>query len=689
MDSLTLIATGAGTLAGAGAALLIQGLLQRRARRASDTAIERRKVTIGAGQRVSILEHVLDLAGVGTYTWDLKSDQLTWSSCSYKIFGKSPDSPVSFATFRTLIHPEDLQGVEDALADASESGTDYQMRYRVLLDMERVLYIQSSGRFVYGEDGHPTGLNGVVIDVTELTETQAAKQQREMELTVVAENLPDVISRFDCDRRFLFISGKIEALTGRPASFYIGKRSDESGFDYALSMRWNAVLDFVIRSKQEREFDFDFTDHLGVERFFVARAAPVLDASGRLLNVLIISSDHTERERAAVRTRATSEALRLADRRKNEYLATLAHELRGPLAPISSAVQLMKVSSQRTTLDRAREVIERQVASLASLIDDLMDVGRISAGKIEIRQEPVNLSKIIERASENVAPHFELKRQRLTVNNTDHSIWIMGDELRLIQVFVNLLTNASKYSPPETDITVEQHKIENMAAIKVRDQGIGLTRSQMQDVFDIFVQVHSVGVQSQGGLGIGLSLVKQLVELHGGEVSVASEGVDHGSCFTVSLPLTELRDEVPAENVDFKPASAPLRVLVVDDNIDGATTLASLLEAMGHLAVLAFNGRDAVEIAERETLDMAFVDLGLPDISGVQVALRIRGTQRGRRLPLFALTGLGRDEDFFLTQSAQFNEHLVKPLSMNELIRVTDSVACDKHGIERDCGQAR
>ncbi|WP_313177656.1 ATP-binding protein [Massilia sp.] len=679
MDGVAIAAAGIGILAGAGLTVLAAGLTGRLQRVPApllrDPASERRKDALGAGQRVSVLEHVLDLAGIGTYTWDLESDQLSWSSCSYRMFGQQPGSPVTYAMFRSLIHSEDLAAVEDALAASSRDRTDYQMRYRLVVGSDQVRYIQSSGRFVYGKEGNPTGLNGVVIDVTELTQMQLSKQHQEMELMVVAENLPDIISRFDGDGRFLFISKKIEELTGQPSSFYIGRRVDQSGFDYPFATRWNAVLDGVMRSKCEREFDFDFTDRHGADRFFIARAVPVLDASGRLLNILVISSDHTERERAAAQTRAISEALRVADRRKNEYLATLAHELRGPLAPISSAVQLIKLSSHRPAREKAREVIERQVASLSALINDLMEVGRISAGKIEIENKPLPLQRIMERASESVTPHLSLKRQQLDLRMPDDDMWIMGDELRLVQVFTNVLTNASKYSPPETTVKVEQLSVNGKAVVNICDQGIGLTESQMQDVFDIFVQVHSVGVQSQGGLGIGLSLVKQLVELHGGDVSVSSDGLDQGSCFTVTLPLTQARESSSQQGAPLSSAPTPLDILVVDDNVDGATTLATLLDAMGHRAVTAFTGHDAVRIAQSQQLDMAFIDLGLPDISGVQVALTIRATSTGRKLPLFALTGLGRDEDFFLTRSAQFNEHLVKPLSMDELLRITESVA--------------
>lgn len=674
---LSVLATG---IAG-GAGVVIAGLAIGN-RRNDRTApwhggmVDRRSasaVSIGA------VERVIDSANLGMYFWNMKTDMLYWSKHHYEIFGWPVGSTVTFAKFRDCIHPEDLPAVDDTIATAMRDKSDYHMRYRVRWPDGSVRHIRGSGRFDYDGHGQPTGMNGAVLDVTAAVDTETAMRQRQAELDAIVENLPDIVSRFDRAGRFLSVSSKIEALTGQPAAFYVGKTHDELGLDPIFAMRWQVVIEGVVRTKSPREFDYNYTDLEGRERFFIARAVPSLDEQGNVLSVLIIASDHTERERAARLTRATGEVLKKADARKNEYLATLAHELRGPLAPISSAAQLIKMSPQRAVRERAREVIERQVANLSQLVNDLMEVGRISAGKMEIDRKRITIRRVIDQAVESTRPLLEAKRQPLSLHVPQEQIWLDGDLLRLTQVFVNLVTNASKYSPPDAAISIRVRIDGANAVVEVRDQGMGLSDTAMLEIFDLFVQVHATGVQAQGGLGIGLSLVRQLVDIHGGTVGVTSDGPGKGSCFTVSLPRVEQPVEIASEAPPDASAQLPLCVLVVDDNMDSATTLAFLLEALGHRAITAFNGLDAVKAAEEHDIDMAFIDLGLPDISGIQVGLRIRGTQKGRKLPLIALTGLGRDEDRYVTQAAQFDEHIVKPLQMHDLNRIMTAGAERRH----------
>ena len=578
--------------------------------------------------------------------------------------------------FRQRVHPEDIAQIDEAVAIALCSGSDYAIRFRLRLDDASIRYVRGSGRVEVGPDGRPSGVNGAVIDVTEAMRAQNAMRQRERDLAAVAVHLPDIISRFDRDSRCMFMSARVEALTGRPAAYYIGKKFSEFGMPSELEARWGAVLDNVLRTGEAREFDFTRVDQNGDERFFIARALASFDPEGRVESVLTVSTDHTERERSARELREATTELQRADLRKNEYLATLAHELRGPLAPISSAAQLIRFSNDSDVHNKAREIIERQVIHMAKLVDDLMEVGRISSGKLEIERKLVLVQEVIDQAVENTRPVFEQRKQILTWVAPPSLIWVDADPLRLTQVFSNLLTNASKYSPAGSPVCVDVHPEGNTVFVRVQDEGVGLTVASIEHIFDLFVQVHATGVHSQGGLGIGLSLVKQLVELHGGSVTASSEGLGKGSCFTVKLPRFEhLAQEATAEQNRQASITRPLTVLVVDDNVDGASTLALLLEAMGHTAVLAFNGLDAVAVAAERHLDMAFLDLGLPDISGVQVALRIRNTSYGRHLPLIALTGLGRDEDRSLTHAAQFNEHITKPLRIEDLTRVTQLVA--------------
>lgn len=632
-----------------------------------------------AASRLDAFEHVTDSAGIGLFFWNMDTGTLTWSKHHYAIFGWDPDLPATHAMFRSRIHPNDLDMVDDAVAIALASRADYLLRFRLCMPDGTLRYVRGSGRASYGDDGRPSAINGAIIDITETTEAMNATRQRELDLEIVAANLPDIINRYDRQRRCLFASPRIAALTGHAPDFFIGKTHEQVGLDPVLAALWGAVLDDVIRNGCVREFDSSHLGVDGIERFYITRALPSFGTDGRVETVLTISSDHTERERAARQLRLEGALLEKADVRKNEYLATLAHELRGPLAPIASAVHLLGLSDQPAMRDKARGVIERQVKQLAGLVDDLMEVGRISSGKLAIERAPVLLRSVIEQAAEATRPLLDTRGQPLIVTLPEDDAWIDGDALRLTQAFSNLLTNASKYSPPDAPVQVVARVVDGQVEVDVIDQGIGLTQDAMRDIFDLFVQVNPTGVLAQGGLGIGLSLVRQLVELHGGRVTVASAGLDQGSTFTVCLPLGQAPAAAPV-TAPVAAAAQPssLHVLVVDDNTDGARTLAALLEALGHRAATAFNGHDAVRMAAHLDFDLAFLDLGLPDISGIQVALTIRGTPRGKRLPLIALTGLGRAEDRYMTEAAQFTEHLVKPLAMADLLRIIASAASNR-----------
>ncbi len=663
-----------GFAAGFGTASLYSKIVRYRKRVAClpGDARERRA---DLASRLGAFKHVIESANIGIFFWDIHRDSLRWSHHHYAIFDWPTGMPVTHAMFRQRVHPDDLAQVDATIKTALQTGADYTIRFRLRLEDGSIRYLRGSGRVDTGADGQPVSVNGAVVDVTETAIAQNATRQRERDLAAIAMHLPDIISRFDRDGRCLFMSSRITALTGQPADFYIGKIYTEFQMPAPLTARWGEVLDDVMYAGVVREFDFTRVDPQGSERFFITRAVPSFDPEGRVDSVLTVSSDHTERERDARQMREDGAALRRADRRRNEYLATLAHELRGPLAPISSAAHLIRFSTDRQVRETAREIIERQVKQLAGLVNDLMEAGRISAGKLEIECKPVTIQTVIEHALESTRPLLEKKHQPIAYLPAPAPLWVSGDVLRLIQIFSNVLTNASKYSPPGALVSIDTDADDEKVCVRVRDQGIGLSPSMVDDIFEMFVQVHATGVHAQGGLGIGLSLVKQLVELHGGSVTVSSEGLGKGSCFEIMLPrAAHVVPQSPPDSVAPQRLFKRLTILVLDDDVDGARALALLLETLGHTPVLAFNGLDAVARVAAQHIDMAFLDLGLPDISGVQVALRIRETPGGRNLPLFALTGLGRDEDRNLTSMAGFAEHITKPLQLDDLVRITQTV---------------
>lgn len=380
--------------------------------------------------------------------------------------------------------------------------------------------------------------------------------------------------------------------------------------------------------------------------------------------------DHLiERER-------TAEALREADRRKDEFLAILAHELRNPLAPIRNSLHILRLSTRSDpSADRVSEMMERQVEHLVRLVDDLMEVSRISRGKIELRTEPVELAAVVRGAVETSRPLIEGARHQLALSIPTEPLTVEGDSLRLTQVVSNLLNNAAKYTDAGGQIWLSVRREKDRVAISVRDTGRGIPLELQSQVFDLFTQVDRSAARTQGGLGIGLTLVKSLVELHGGSISVHSDGAGQGSEFIVRLPLAAVRD-VEAPQPMSEPASlfAPRRVLVVDDNRDAATTMSMLLKLLGTEVRVAHSGAEALAALAEGLPDLVLLDLGMPGMDGYAVAHRIRQEPDWSGVTLVALTGWGQDEDRRRTEAAGFNFHLVKPADVRVLNTILASV---------------
>jgi len=369
-----------------------------------------------------------------------------------------------------------------------------------------------------------------------------------------------------------------------------------------------------------------------------------------------------------IERRRAEESLRLADRRKDEFLATLAHELRNPLAPIRNALYILKVPGVAgPALETARALMERQVQHLVRLVDDLLDVSRIMRGRIELRRERVGLAAVIARAVETAQPLLDAGGQALTVSLPAEPILLDADPVRLAQVIANLLNNAAKYTERGGQVWLTAARQGDQALVRVRDTGVGIAADVLPRIFDLFVQSEHSRERSQGGLGIGLSLARSLAELHGGSVHARSDGAGHGSEFEVRLPaLPGLAAVPPPVHVaDPAPAarSLPRRtILVVDDNVDAAESLAELLRLKGQDVRVAHGGPAALEAARAGPLEMVFLDLGMPGMDGFEVARRLRQEPRNGRVLLVALTGWGQDADRRRTREAGFDVHLVKPV---------------------------
>lgn len=409
---------------------------------------------------------------------------------------------------------------------------------------------------------------------------------------------------------------------------------------------------------REWEDTFPIRGRHGVYRWFLSRAIPVRDASGRLGRWIGTNTDVTDSRQLQV-------ALEQADRRKNEFLAMLAHELRNPLTPISNAAEalLQTVPEERSQERLLVGMVRRQAHQLARLIDDLLDVARITQGRIELRTQQVLLKDCIESALEMVEPLAQARRQRLLLKRPLQSWYVTGDRERLGQCVSNLLVNAVKYTPPGGEIRVRHYSQSGQAVIEIADTGVGIAPELLPHVFELFVQGDRTLDRSQGGLGVGLAICKQLIEMHQGSIAAYSEGVGRGATFEIRLPLAEATkqadDELPGRSGRTR------RVLIVDDNHDAADSLAVVLRLEGHEASVAYSAQAAIEAVSSREPEFVLLDIGLPNMDGYEVARRIRAA--GASAQIIALTGYGQLEDRQRSAAAGFAAHLVKPVDITVL----------------------
>lgn len=392
------------------------------------------------------------------------------------------------------------------------------------------------------------------------------------------------------------------------------------------------------------------------------------DAAGQPASMTGTITDVTERKCA-------EEALKHADRRKDEFLATLAHELRNPLAPIRNGLHILKRTRDAAVAVRTREMMERQLSHMVRLIDDLLDVSRITSGKVTLRKEQVLLRAVAETAVEASRPVIEASGHALKLALPEEPVWLAADPTRLAQVMTNLLTNAAKYTPEGGCIELSASREGGEVIVRVTDTGLGIPPGMLAEVFEMFTQVNRTLERCQGGLGIGLALVKRLVEFHGGTITAESPGLGQGSTFTVRLPLVEAcagptEERSTAETPSVQPPMSGRRVLVVDDNVDGAESLANMLQIGGHEIRTAHSGPAALDAARPFNPEVVFLDIGLPGMNGYEVAKRLRDEPSLSGAVLVALTGWGSDDDKRRSREAGFDFHLTKPVELTAIERI-------------------
>lgn len=504
-------------------------------------------------------------------------------------------------------------------------------------------------------------------DVTEAIQVTKALQESEQRLRQLANTIPQMAWMAKPDGYTHWFNDRFFDYTGT-------SRPQVQGWGWAKIHHPDNVPEIIDKYKAliAKGRPFEMTCPLrsaaGEYRTFFTTVAPLYDSTGNIVQWFGTNTDIHEIEQA-------QEELRAANRRKDEFLAMLAHELRNPLAPISAAAELLRIP--RLDPDQVRttsEVITRQVGHMTELVDDLLDVSRVTRGLVNLQRAIVNLNDVIVDAVEQVTHIVNTKRQTLKTNVAGEPIQVMGDRTRLIQVFSNILNNAARYTPVEGEISIQVEKLNNQVQVRVTDTGPGIGPDLLPHVFELFTQAERSPDRSQGGLGLGLALVKSLVELHQGSVTARSAGPELGSEFTVVLPLYSGATDSSAEGQPppktRQKTESATRILVVDDNVDAAQTLCLLLDSHGYPTHAEYTAADAIEFVSQHSPPVIILDIGLPDMDGYELARRLRSKPEGRSALLIALTGYGQSRDREQSAEAGFAHHLVKPVNMDELLSV-------------------
>jgi signal transduction histidine kinase len=514
----------------------------------------------------------------------------------------------------------------------------------------------------------PNNVGGVLVICSETTATVLAEQRMAEErarFTELFEQAPSFMAMLRGPDHVFEMANPAygQLINGRDV---IGKTLAQA-LPEAVEQGYLELLDRVYSTGEAftatgAQFSFVGDDGVARPRYLDFVYQPIRDGQGKVSGIFVEGFDATNRIHA-------EQALRDADRRKDEFLAMLAHELRNPLAPIRNAAQIL---ARKFFNDRGAqppiEMVQRQVTHLTRLVDDLLDVSRISQGRVELRLETLTLAQALDQAIETVSPMARDKEQRLTMDSSFETVWVNADRSRLVQMFVNVLNNAVKYTHVGGNIRVGVRPSEDTVSVEISDDGAGISTEVLPRVFDLFVQADRTLDRAQGGLGIGLSVVRKLVEMHGGEVFARSEGLGRGAAFEIRLPRIEAPTAVEREAQRSR--FVKRRVLVVDDNVDAANSLMMLLRLEGHTGETAFTSRSALEKFDTFKPEVVLLDIGLPEMDGYQVAREIRKRFTPKPVRLVALTGYGQSEDRERALDAGFDEHLVKPVEFDALQRV-------------------
>lgn len=504
------------------------------------------------------------------------------------------------------------------------------------------------------------------MDITGQVKAEAALRESEAKFRTIANAMPQMVWSTLPDGYHDYYNRQWYDYTGMPEGSTDGEGWNGMFHPEDQPLAWERWR-HSLQTGDTYEIQYRLRHRSGQYRWVLGRALPIRNDAGTIIRWMGTCTDIHDQKLA-------EEELRESGQRKDEFLAMLAHELRNPLAPINAAAELLTLAGyDQQRVSQASTIITRQVDHMTNLINDLLDVSRVTRGLVKLEHETVDLKTVINSAIEQVRPLIEARHHELRLRIASAAAYMKGDKTRLVQIIVNLLTNAAKYSPQGGEIELALNAHPTTAEISVRDKGIGIDAGLLPHIFKLFAQGERTPDRAQGGLGLGLSLVKSLTHLHGGQVVAHSDGPGKGSVFTLTLPLSEKEeikqgrfelDQFPPQNIN------PVSLMIVDDNLDAARSLAALLEAVGHKVTVCENARTALESIIQDVPQVFILDIGLPDIDGNELVRRLRANPATSDAVMIALTGYGQEHDRIRSKAAGFNHHFVKPINTFELASI-------------------
>jgi PAS domain S-box-containing protein len=670
------------------------------------------------------LRVALQAGRMGTWQWDLRTNQVIWSPELEAIHGLAPGAfRGDFAAYEQDIHPDDRPYVKERIAGTMRGG-EHHLEYRIVWPDGSVHWVEGRGKLMRDEAGKPLRVIGVCTEITERKRTEETLREEARIQETLNRVGKTLAAELDLERTVQAVTDAATELSGAKfgAFFYnVRNVAGESYMLYTISGVPRAAFDKFPMPRNTAVFAPTFNGdcivrvedirkdprygknapHYGMPKGHLPvvsyLAVPVISRAGEVIGGLFFGHDQpgvfTERSERLIAGVAAQAAIAMdnarlhaertqlvaqlqdADRRKDEFLATLAHELRNPLAPLRHALQLLELTVRGDArIDPLREMMERQVGHLVRLVDDLLEMSRISRGALELRKERIPVSAVVRNAVETSDPLIRGGQHRLSVALPDEPLWIEGDAVRVAQILSNLLNNAAKYTDPGGEIRLQVAGRGGAVAISVRDNGIGIAPETLPRLFEMFSRAAGPDRAGRGGLGIGLALSRRLAEMHGGTLEGRSEGPQRGAEFTLTLPLAAPGSQrLPAMPGAAPGGVPPRRVLVVDDNRDAAESLSLVLKFLGADVRVARDGPEALQAYEAYKPSVVFLDIGMPGMDGYEVARRIRQGNGGRPA-IVALTGWGQEQDRRRAREAGFDHHLVKPAELGALQSILASL---------------